>query len=38
MAIDTILACFIVDEMNQKARGGKALYGPSELNDLLPDS
>lgn len=37
IAIDTILACFIVDEMNQSAKGGKAaLYGPSELNDLLP--
>jgi hypothetical protein len=30
IAIDTILACFIVDEMNQSAKGGKAaLYGPS---------
>jgi len=37
LAVDTILACFIVDEMNQTAKGGKAaLYGPSELNALLP--
>lgn len=37
LAVDTILACFIVDEMNQAAKGGKAaLYGPSELNALLP--
>ena len=29
LAIDTILACFIVDEMNQAASGGKkALHGP----------
>lgn len=39
IAIDTILVCFIVDEMNQSAKGGKAaLYGPSELNELLPES
>lgn len=39
IAVDTILACFIVDEMNQNAKGGKAaLYGPSELNDLLPSN
>lgn len=38
LAIDTILACFIVDEMNQKANGGKkALNGPEELYELLPD-
>lgn len=37
LAVDTILACFIVDEMNQSAKGSKAaLYGPSELNELLP--
>ncbi len=37
LAVDTILACFIVDEMNQSAKGGKAaLYGPSELHELLP--
>jgi hypothetical protein len=37
LAVDTILACFIVDEMNQAAKGSKAaLYGPSELNELLP--
>ena len=35
LAIDTILACFIVDEMNQA--GGKALHAPEELYVLLPD-
>lgn len=30
IAVDTILACFIVDESNQIAKGGRAaLYGPS---------
>jgi len=29
IAMDTILQCFIVDEANQKAKGGKtALYAP----------
>jgi len=30
VAMDTILQCFIVDEANQKAKGGKtALYAPT---------
>lgn len=30
--VDTILTCFIVDEMNQIVKGSKtAIYGPSEL-------
>lgn len=38
VAVDTILACFIVDEMNQEASGGKkALHAPEELYDLMPD-
>ena len=38
IAIDTLLACFIVDEMNQAGKGGKkALHGPEELYELLPD-
>lgn len=29
IAMDTLLACFIIDETNQKAKGGKApLYAP----------
>jgi hypothetical protein len=29
VAMDTLLACFIVDEINQKAKGaGKPLYTP----------
>lgn len=37
VAMDTILACFIVDEINQEASGGKkALHGPDELYELLP--
>jgi choline transporter-like protein 2/4/5 len=29
VAMDTLLACFIIDENNQKAKGGKApLYAP----------
>jgi hypothetical protein len=29
LAVDTILACFIVDEMNQSEKGSKAaLHGP----------
>lgn len=37
IAMDTVLACFIVDEMNQEAAGGKkALHAPEELYDLLP--
>lgn len=32
LAMDTILQCFIVDEANQKAKGGKtALYAPANL-------
>ena len=36
VAMDTLLACFIVDEMNQKAKGGKApIYAPEELAELM---
>ena len=29
IAMDTLLACFIIDEMNQKGKGGKGpLYAP----------
>ena len=36
VAMDTLLACFIVDETNQKAKGaGKPLYAPEELADLM---
>ena len=36
IAMDTILQCFIVDEANQKAKGGKgALYAPQDLADLM---
>jgi len=36
VAMDTILQCFICDEENQKAKGGKtALYAPPELAELM---
>jgi hypothetical protein len=36
IAMDTLLACFIIDENNQKAKGGKApLYAPEELAELI---
>ncbi len=36
IAMDTILQCFIVDEANQKCKGGKtALYAPEELQALI---
>ena len=36
VAMDTLLACFIVDELNQKAKGGKAaVYAPEELAGLM---
>lgn len=32
LAMDTLLACFVVDESNQKAKGAKAAqYAPPEL-------
>lgn len=36
IAMDSILQCFIVDETNQQAKGGKtALYAPAELQELI---
>ena len=36
IAMDTLLACFIIDENNQKGKGGKApLYAPEELAELI---
>jgi hypothetical protein len=36
LAMDTLLACFIVDETNQKAKGGKApQFAPPELAALI---
>lgn len=36
VAMDTTLQCFIVDEANQKVKGGKtALYAPEELQALI---
>jgi len=36
LAMDTVFQCFIVDETNQKAKGGKqAVYAPEELRDLM---
>ncbi len=36
ISMDTLLACFIIDETNQKAKGGKApLYAPEELAELI---
>lgn len=36
IAMDTILQCFIVDEANQKEKGGKtALYAPEEIQALI---
>lgn len=36
LAMDTLLACFIVDETNNKA-GGHAMYAPEELQKLMDD-
>ena len=39
IAMDSILQCFIVDETNQQAKGGKtALYAPAELQELIDSS
>lgn len=36
LAMDTLLACFIVDETNSKAKGGKApQYAPEDLAALM---
>jgi len=36
MAMDTLLVCFIVDETNQKAHGGKGtIRAPDELKELM---
>jgi len=36
IAMDTIMQCFIVDEANQQAKGGKtALYAPEEIQSLI---
>ena len=36
VAMDTLLACFIVDETNQKAKGaGKPHFAPEELAGLM---
>ena len=35
-SMDTIMQCFIVDEANQKSKGGKtALYAPVEIQSLI---
>lgn len=35
VSMDTILACFIADEINQKGKSGKALYAPPEMVELM---
>lgn len=35
LGMDSLLMCFIVDETNQKAKGGKALHAPEELAELM---
>jgi hypothetical protein len=35
VSMDTVLACFIADEINQKGKSGKALYAPPELTELM---
>lgn len=35
LAMDTLLACFIVDETNSKAKGGKPQHAPPELAELM---
>jgi hypothetical protein len=38
LAMDTLLACFVVDETNQKASGKNyAMYAPEELQKLMDD-
>jgi hypothetical protein len=34
VAMDSLLQCFIVDEMNQKGKG-KAKWAPADLADLM---
>jgi hypothetical protein len=35
VSMDTILACFIADEINQKGKSGRALYAPQEMVELM---
>jgi solute carrier family 44 (choline transporter-like protein), member 2/4/5 len=35
LAMDTLLACFIVDETNSKGKGGKPQHAPPELAELM---
>lgn len=35
LAMDTLLACFIVDESNSKGKGGKPQHAPPELAELM---
>lgn len=36
LAMDTLLACFIIDESNQKGKGkGMPLFAPPELAELV---
>lgn len=35
LAMDTLLACFIVDEINSKGKGGKPQHAPPEFAELM---
>jgi len=35
VSMDTVLACFITDETNQKGKSGRPLYAPQEMVDLM---
>lgn len=38
MAMDTLLACFIIDESASKAKGTKPQHAPAELADVMESS
>jgi hypothetical protein len=38
MAMDTLLACFIIDESSAKAKGTKPQHAPAELADVMESS
>ncbi len=35
VSMNTVLACFIADETNQKGKNGRPLYAPQDMVDLM---
>jgi|688.fasta_scaffold2233497_1 hypothetical protein len=33
--IDSLMTCYVIDELNQKEKDGKPLYAPSEMIELF---